>query len=140
MILQFKDEYRWLSNFWLSVVVYEGIEYPSVENAYQSSKTLDLEHRKYFETCTSGQAKRRGKELNIRSDWDTIKLSIMEDLLIQKFKHPELRQKLIDTGNQKIREGNNWNDRFWGVCLKTGLGENHLGYLIVKIRDRINDK
>lgn len=140
MILQFKDEYRWLSNFWPSKVTLDGITYPSVENAYQAAKTVIKDERKFFVNCTSGQAKRRGKEITQREDWPFIKIAVMRDLLIQKFRDPILKQKLIDTGDQRIREGNNWNDKFWGVCLKTGVGNNHLGNLITEIRDINNGK
>lgn len=140
MILQFKDEYRWLSNFWPSKVTLDGVSYPSVENAYQAAKTVVKDERKFFVNCTSGQAKRRGKEITQREDWPFIKIAVMRDLLIQKFRDPILKQKLIDTGDQRIREGNNWNDKFWGVCLKTGVGNNHLGNLITDIRDINNGK
>ena len=140
MILQFKDEYRWLSNFWPSKVTLDGVTYPSVENAYQAAKTVVKDERKFFVNCTSGQAKRRGKEITQREDWPFIKIAVMRDLLIQKFRDPILKQKLIDTGDQRIREGNNWNDKFWGVCLKTGVGNNHLGNLITEIRDINNGK
>lgn len=140
MILQFKDEYRWLSNFWPSKVTLDGVSYPSVENAYQAAKTVVKDERKFFVNCTSGQAKRRGKEITQREDWPFIKIAVMRDLLIQKFRDPILKQKLIDTGDQRIREGNNWNDKFWGVCLKTGVGNNHLGNLITEIRDINNGK
>lgn len=140
MILQFKDEYRWLSNFWPSKVTLDGVTYPSVENAYQAAKTVIKDERKFFVNCTSGQAKRRGKEITQREDWPFIKIAVMRDLLIQKFRDPILKQKLIDTGDQRIREGNNWNDKFWGVCLKTGVGSNHLGNLITEIRDINNGK
>ena len=137
MILQFKDEYRWLSNFWPSKVTLDGVTYPSVENAYQAAKTVIKDERKFFVNCTSGQAKRRGKEITQREDWPFIKIAVMRDLLIQKFRDPILKQKLIDTGDQRIREGNNWNDKFWGVCLKTGVGNNHLGNLITEIRESL---
>lgn len=140
MILQFKDEYRWLSNFWPSKVTLDGVTYPSVENAYQAAKTVIKDERKFFVNCTSGQAKRRGKEITQREDWPFIKIAVMRDLLIQKFRDPILKQKLIDTGDQRIREGNNWNDKFWGVCLKTGVGNNHLGNLLTEIRDINNGK
>ena len=137
MILQFKDEYRWLSNFWPSKVTLDGVTYPSVENAYQAAKTVIKDERKFFVNCTSGQAKRRGKEITQREDWPFIKIAVMRDLLIQKFRDPILKQKLIDTGDQRIREGNNWNDKFWGVDIKTREGENNLGKIIMRVRQEL---
>lgn len=61
----------------------------------------------------------------------------MKELLIKKFNQEPFRQKLIDTGDVYIQEGNNWNDIYWGVCIKTNKGENILGKLIMEIRDVI---
>lgn len=137
MIIEFQKEYRWLSNFWLVPITINGVTYPSAENAYQASKTLIPEEREYFITCTPGQAKRKSQEITIRDNWDLFKVAIMRDILIQKFKDPEMRAKLIATGAQTIREGNNWNDTFWGVSLRTGKGDNRLGQLIMEIRESL---
>jgi len=134
-IMGFKGEYRWLSNFWPAPVSYEGIDFTSTEHAYQAAKTLDLEERKRIATLTAGEAKKAGKKLVVRSDWNEVKLSVMENLLRQKFAIPELRQKLLDTGEAEIVEQNTWHDVFWGVC--GGIGENHLGKLLMKIRSEI---
>lgn len=73
----------------------------------------------------------------MRADWDdarNYRLVVMEQLLREKFsdKNPELKQKLIDTYDAELIEGNTWNDTFWGVC--GGIGKNHLGKLLMKIR------
>ena len=134
-IKQFSGEHRWLSNFYPCKVFLDGEIYDSVENAYQAAKTLDLEKRKEFKVITPGHAKRLGKTLDIREDWDTVKLEVMSDLLHQKFKQPLFYELLIATGiNCKIEEGNTWNDTYWGVDLKTGKGKNNLGKLIMSIR------
>ncbi|MDZ4344103.1 MAG: NADAR family protein [Candidatus Binatia bacterium] len=131
----FKDEYRWLSNFWPSPVLLYGKKYPSVENAYQAAKTLDKKARKPFETCKPGEAKRAGKALPLRDDWHDVKISVMRDLLQQKF-HPcgSLSKKLLATGDAKLMEGNNWNDRYWGVSPVGGVGLNLLGILLMDVR------
>jgi ribA/ribD-fused uncharacterized protein len=132
-IKEFQGEHRWLSNFWPAKVVIGGIVYPSVENAYQAAKTLNLEQRKRFAACTAGQAKRLGKTVDMRNDWESVKLQIMLDLVRQKFYvHLELRNKLLATGEEHIEEGNKWNDQFWGVC--RGKGQNHLGKIIMDVR------
>lgn len=134
MINRFKDEYRWLSNFYPCVVKMDGESYPSVEHAYQASKTLDIKKRKQFQNdnLTSGQAKKLGKTLQIRPDWEDIKLSIMEELLRQKFNQRLFKIRLIETNNKELIEGNNWGDTFWGIY--NGKGSNHLGKLLMKIR------
>lgn len=139
MINSFAGENRWLSNFWSCFVVLDDVTYPSTENAYQAAKTLNKDQRVVFEKCFPGKAKREGRKLSIRPDWEEVKFSIMEDLLRQKFSQPELQQKLIATHPQELIEGNNWGDVIWGVC--NGVGENNLGKLLMKIRgDLIDDQ
>lgn len=133
MIDSFKDEYRFLSNFFPAQVTYEGLLYPSTEHAYQAAKTLDLNMREEIRKApTAGKAKRLGKDVKIRADWLEVRVGIMTDLLKQKFEHPELNEKLQATGNQDLVEGNTWGDVFWGVC--KGSGENMLGKLLMQIR------
>lgn len=133
----FRGEYRWLSNFHLCEVEFDGEVYKSTEHAYQAAKTfLPAERRAIREAETCGQAKRLGQKVSMRPDWDDVKVDIMRDLLRQKFKYPDLRQKLVETGRQHLVEGNTWGDRFWGVC--AGEGENHLGRLLMDVRAEIN--
>ena len=134
----FDCEYRYLSNFWLCKVVLDKVIYPSVENAYQAAKTLDLEERKKFEKCFPYEAKKFGRKVVMRPDWDDVKLDIMYDLVSQKFKnHYDVQTWLLRTGNANIIEGNYWKDTFWGVC--GGVGENHLGKIIMRVRSEIRD-
>ena len=139
VIKEFQGEYRWLSNFWLcdNGVVYEGYAYSSVEHAYQASKTLVLEERRVFQNSniTPGQAKRAGRKVTIREDWNEVKLKIMGNLVHQKFTDLDLAKKLIATGDVKLVEGNKWGDKFWGVC--NGEGENNLGKILMNVREWI---
>lgn len=135
-ILSFQGEFRWLSNFWPADVCLEGVHYDTVENAYQAAKCWNIADRLPFQTDTPGQAKRRGHAIQVREDWEEIKLQVMSDLVFQKFNNnQELRKKLLDTETCIIIEGNTWNDRFWGVC--RGRGENHLGRIIMQTRTAI---
>ena len=132
MITEFKGEYRWLSNFHPCIIMYEGLEFQSVEAAYQAMKTLDPEIRKMFTTYDASTAKREGRKIKVRENWNAIKKSIMAELLLIKFQIPELRDKLLATGDEELVEGNWWNDTYWGVC--NGVGENHLGKLLMATR------
>lgn len=138
MINQFKDEYRWLSNFEPCDVQFDGATYPSVEHAYQAAKTVDLAERESLLTLTAGQAKRQGRKVTMRPDWDDIKLAVMKNLLQQKFAIESYKDLLLATGAQEILEGNNWGDVFWGVNLQNNKGANQLGRLIMSIRDTMN--
>jgi ribA/ribD-fused uncharacterized protein len=132
---QFTGEYRFLSNFWPASVGLDGVEYPSVENAYQAAKTLDAKARRPFAKFTAHEAKKAGRALAMRKDWEEVKLAVMESLLIVKFDIDDLRAKLLATGDAELVEGNWWGDRFWGVC--NGVGENHLGRLLMKVRAQL---
>jgi len=137
-ITSFKDENRWLSNFWPSEVELEGETYPTVEHAYQAAKSDKAVIRKLIrEVLTPGEAKRVGKKVSIRPDWEQVKLNTMRNLLEQKFQIPELKEKLLDTGTQTLIEGNTWHDNFWGSCScpKCGnTGHNNLGNLLMELR------
>lgn len=131
-IREFQGEYRWLSNFHFVEVRFEGTMYPSVEHAYQAAKTHPSA-RGPFTTGTPGEAKRRGRRIEIRADWDQVKIAVMRGLIREKFSSGSvLAVRLIETGCVTIEEGNTWNDRFWGVC--RGAGENHLGRLLMERR------
>jgi len=138
MIISFKDEYRWLSNFVDVDVEFEGRKYKSVEHAYQAAKSKDREWKMYCASDVSaGKVKRASRRIEIRSDWEAIKKSVMKNLLTQKFSDERYRSLLLATGNTYIIEGNTWGDRFWGVDLYSGEGQNILGHLIMEIRHSI---
>lgn len=137
MVKEFQGDHRWLSNFYPCTVVLDGVTYPSIENAYQAAKTTNQDERIAFRECKPGQAKRAGRSVTVRPDWDCIKLDVMAELTKQKYKHKNLRSMLLSTGEQYIQEGNRWGDTFWGVCLKTNKGENNLGRIIMMVREHI---
>lgn len=139
MIKEFSGEHRWLSNFALVDIELRGIVYASVEHAYMSEKNKSDE---WLNLCsdrskTPGQIKRASKDIELRKDWEDVKLLVMEHCLKKKFTQEPFRTKLIETNGQVIQEGNTWGDVFWGVCLETDEGENHLGRLIMEIRNKL---
>jgi len=136
VIDSFSGEYRFLSNFFPTKVNLEGIEFPTLENAYQAAKNFDWERRKMFTTLSAGQAKREGQKTMMRPDWEQVKVLIMTSLVRDKFtRNPELGQRLLETGDAMLIEGNHWGDTFWGVC--KGKGENHLGKVLMKVREEL---
>jgi len=137
MIKEFQGSKRWLSNFTPCWVFLDGVAYPSTENAYQAAKTVVKNERKPFVGMTAGQAKRAGKKVTIRDDWDEVKLEVMEDLTRQKYTQEPFKSKLLGTGDREIQEGNRWGDTFWGIC--NGRGSNHLGVIIMKIRSELRE-
>jgi len=138
-------DYKFLSNFWKAEITYEGIKYPSSEHAYQASKTLEVVERQAIADLTKcGDAKRAGRKVTLRKDWDDVKDGIMLDILRIKFSmHPDLKQKLIDTGDAILVEGNTWHDKHFGVCYCdecNGLGKNMLGELLMKVREECKEQ
>jgi ribA/ribD-fused uncharacterized protein len=138
-ILEFKDEYEFLSNFYYSPFTYKDKKYSTVEHAYQSFKTLDERQRNRIWLAESpNRAKRLGRQVDVREDWEDIKLGLMLDLVRAKFQqNPKLAQRLIGTGNANLVEGNNWGDTYWGAC--QGWGENHLGKILMQVRDEMQE-
>lgn len=130
--MNFKQEpYKFLSNMHLCPVLLDGVVYPSAENAYQASKTKD---RELFTTLNPYEAKKLGRKVQMIPDFD--RLASMEKVLRSKFSllNPTLRTRLGDTTVELVEE-NTWNDTYFGVC--RGVGENHLGKLLMKIREDI---
>lgn len=137
-ILFFNGQWRFLSNFYRSPFTAEGVRYTCVENAYQAAKTTcPTEKLAIARALTPSLAKRLGNSAqHIHPNWDTRRLPAMEWALRQKFKHPELRSRLIATGERELQEGNSWGDTYWGVVHLLGgpIGENQLGKLLMKLR------
>lgn len=139
-IKQFRGKYGFLSNFWRCPVILDGCTYPSAENAYQALKCVHNADRKLFQdpTCFPSKAKRLGRKVQIREDWDSIRLEAMRMVIEAKFYHnQDLAQKLMDTGNAELVEGNTWNGTFWGEC--QSIGENHLGKILMEVREYLNE-
>lgn len=137
MINSFRGEYSWLSNMQECNVLLRQFVFKSVENAYMAAKKIDdVEWVKFCLENPPNICKKESRNIVIREDWDTVKLVVMYDLLIQKFSQEPFKTKLLDTGNENIQEGNYWNDTFWGIDLKQNpnIGENNLGRLIMYIR------
>ncbi|MGN0598313.1 MAG: NADAR family protein [Oscillospiraceae bacterium] len=125
-----------MSNFFEVPIIYDDILYGSSEAAYQAQKTLDISQRELFTELTPLKAKKRGEQLALRSDWEDVKLDIMYEICKAKFtQHEDLRQLLISTCGEELIEGNDWGDTFWGIS--DGIGENHLGKILMCIRDEI---
>lgn len=136
MIDQFKGQYSFLSNFYKSFMTYMGFYVPTSEHAFQLAKGVNIEDMRYVSyASTPLEAKKRGRWIQLRPDWESVKDDVMYEILIIKFHNLELRQKLIETHPQPLIEGNNWGDTYWGLC--KGEGENKLGKLLMKVRNEI---
>jgi len=135
VINSFAGDYSFLSNFHPVDIYYEGIVYPSLEHAYQASKTSDIAIRlRIANMSTPGGAKRFGHTIQLRTGWWDQREAIMYRLIQIKFSKKDLRLKLLQTEEAELIEGNTWGDTVWGFDLRTGKGENKLGKLLMKTR------
>ena len=145
MIDKFDGEYEFLSNFYNSEIIYEGIIYPTVEHAFQAAKTLNVDERTAISKLdTPGKAKRAGRKCNLREDWEEIKDGVMYNCIKSKFQNPELRKLLLETGDEYLVEGTVWHDNYWGNCsckkCENIQGRNQLGKTLMKVREELRTK
>ena len=133
VIDNFRGEFFFLSNFYPCKMTILGLEFKTSEAAYQAMKACDMS-----DACliaaepTPGGTKKRGNTIEIRPDWDDIKLDVMDFVLRMKFKNKALREKLVATDNAMLIEGNTWGDIVWGQV--DGVGKNYLGKLLMRLR------
>ena len=150
MIDKFEGRFYFLSNFYPCEIEHKGIKYNSVETFYVAMKVTEMQliNGVYYtandfremiaKVIKPGDAKRIGRKVKIRSDWEEKKLDFMKWAIRQKFKDEKLANLLLSTGDQELIEGNWWHDFYWGVC--NGKGENHLGKILMDVRDEIRNK
>jgi len=134
-VKMFRGAYQFLSNMYAAPFEWDGRSYRNSEAAFQSAKSLDPAVRDTFSEMSGPVAKRAGRKVQLRWDWERVKDDIMEEVVRAKFtQNPALLQKLLNTGDAQLIEGNRWRDSYWGVDLTTGQGENHLGQILMKLR------
>jgi ribA/ribD-fused uncharacterized protein len=142
MIAMFDGKYAFLSNFEQSPFTVDGVTFPTVEHWFQAFKTLDpQEFRDIAAAETPGKAKRMGRHVTLRPDWEEVKVDVMREGLRKKFAIPEFRVKLLATGDEELMEGNTWHDNTWGNCVcakcQNTPGRNMLGMLLMELRQEI---
>lgn len=136
VINNFSGNYAFLSNFSRHAVSYEGFYCPTAEHAFQLAKAETIREKLYVANApTPSEAKRRGRTVVLRQDWEAVKDRVMTEILLVKFLgSPELCRALVSTYPADLVEGNTWGDRYWGVDSRTGEGRNVLGNLLMDIR------
>lgn len=142
MINHFDKEWAFLSNFYPQEIEFEGITYPTNEHFFQAMKTLDINKRRAIANAsTPGLAKKMGRSVSLRPDWEDIKDDVMLEGLYRKFANEELADWLLDTGDEWLEEGNYHHDNYWGICYcekcQDTMGKNKLGKLLMKVRSEI---
>lgn len=138
----FRGELHFLSNFYPSPFILDGVHYPTVEHYFQAMKTQNLKEReKIINAPTPTKAKMIGKKCTMRSDWNSIKVEVMFHGVFAKFdQNKELKEKLLNTPDHLLVEKNDWGDKFWGVDIHTGYGLNKLGEILKSVKYMLIDR
>lgn len=137
MIDKFRGKYFFLSNFYVAPVEYQGLTYQNNEAAFQSAKAKNKKDKEKFIDLLAAEAKKLGRQIELRDDWEDVKIDVMHEVCMAKFtQNLLLKEKLLATGIEELVEGNNHGDTFWG-CVD-GKGENHLGKILMKVREELS--
>jgi ribA/ribD-fused uncharacterized protein len=141
-ITSFTGGYRFLSNFWPCDVKLGHIVFPSAEHGYQARKSLvPAVQVSVARLATPGEAKRYGRRIELRPDWEQVKKRTMLLVVLAKFtQNSDLAARLVATEDAYLEEGNTWHDNYWGACgcdEHTGEGLNYLGRILTMVRDII---
>ncbi len=137
VINEFRGPYYFLSNMYPCAVKYGEFTYMNAESAFQAQKCPMQALR--FVGVDGYDAKKMGRAVVLRVDWNDVKVTIMHEIVEQKFRQtPDLRRKLIALRGCNLVEGNTWRDTFWGVY--NGKGENHLGKILMEVADTLAEE
>lgn len=132
--------YPEFSNYHLSPFIYNGIQWGSVEAAFQAQKVLDREVQEEFSCMMPGVAKREGRRVLLRPDWEQVKYDLMYEICLAKFSQNEyLKSLLLSTGdNLLVEDTTGWHDNIWGCCTcskcANRISENRLGVVLMRVR------
>lgn len=130
----FRGQYEFLSNMYECPITLHQDDgtytFKCVEAAFQACKCPARFHE--FVNLNGAEAKALGRKVQLRPDWENIKLNVMKAILIIKFSSNPILALRLRNIQEDIIEENTWHDTFWGVC--NGVGENHLGKILMEIR------
>lgn len=145
----FSGDYGFLSNFAPIGFYYKGIHFNNSESAFQASKYLaDTEEKtleyweKEFSKLNPSEAKKKGRSIQLRKDWEFVKDDIMLDIVRNKFfQNSYWAKKLMETYDKYLEEGNWWHDNYWGVCYcekcQDIWARNKLGKILMQVRKEL---
>lgn len=160
MINQFRGENFFLSNMYVvenELLTADEQYVPTSEHFYMSSRFKTKEDRVAVANVRAEDADKRVfadglaaktlaheliKEGRPHFESSYQRFKIMHAAIFAKFvTNPELARRLVETGEERLVEGNSWGDRFWGVSpVENGKGNNYLGIILMNIREKIAEK
>lgn len=160
-IMAFRGEHGFLSNFHEHHFYVPGSDewWPTAEHAFQAAKASDWDgYHRIVQADSPAEAKKIGRRIAMRPDWDQIKRKVMLRILLAKFDNGDMARQLQATGSSTLVEGNHWGDHYWGAVpaghaiITTGgqppvwsaegvdpgkwmVGHNWLGQLLMWVRE-----
>ena len=138
MINNFKGRYSFLNTFSESNFYYDGLLFHNAECAFQSAKCRFEKDKRMFCHMSPREAKNVGNRVSLRPGWDNMKYQIMKDINYCKFsQNPDLKRKLLKTGNEYLEFANNHGNSEWGTI--NGVGRNWLGKILMEIREELKE-
>ncbi|CAG9326881.1 unnamed protein product [Blepharisma stoltei] len=132
-----REDSIYLNNYFESPFTIGGKEYQTVEHFYQANKYPDHDTYEMIRNCeTPDQAKKLANSMQYdRENWQERKDEVMMRALWAKFlQHPELKEKLLETGDKVLIEDSN-KDAYWGGALEGS--RNRLGEMLMEIRVKL---
>jgi ribA/ribD-fused uncharacterized protein len=151
-----KGEYRGFSNMAEYPTEIDGTTYPTNEHYFQAMKAVEFKDadvlKKIMAAKSAKSAKALGRKVkNFNPEvWDTRTDDVMRKGVRAKFvQHPDLRTKLMETGDKPIGEANA-RDSYWGIGTgptqakaKTPSkwpGQNKLGKILMELRTTFKEE
>jgi ribA/ribD-fused uncharacterized protein len=136
-----QSTYKIFSNFTPVIITLDGLTWPSVEHYYQAQKFTDLNRQSEIRSApTAAKTKRLARKYaqEVRPDWESMKLSVMEKALRAKYNQEPFKSALLATGNAEIVEDSP-KDLFWGsgIIGGPGPGKNQMGHLLMTLRSQL---
>lgn len=135
--------YGVFSNLYRRPVMFEGVEYPTTEHAYQAGKARKDAVREWLMAAPTpsllAMAAHGLYVWDISPDWSKTKYDRMKRVLQAKFtQHEDLAELLLSTGKARLVEAatvDNLVNRTWGEV--NGVGKNMLGKLLMEVREEL---
>jgi len=137
-----ENPYGCFSNFSPHGIELDGQWWPTTEHYFQAQKFAGTPFTEKVRLAHSPkQAAEIGRDRNLplRRDWERVKDDVMLRAVLCKFEtHEDIRQILLDTGDEDIVENTSY-DYYWG-CGTNGDGKNMLGKILVEVRTILRER
>ncbi len=133
------DHFGYLSNFYADPISIGGASFPTLEHYYQAQKFSDPAVQEEIRSASGPlEAKNLSRQYaeQVRSDWEEVKVDVMDAALRIKFTKPKLLGALLATKERLLVEYSD-HDSFWGSDYSL-LGRNYLGRLLMRLRGEFN--